>query len=232
MPQKIDIINASTVLKDSQIELIMAALQTQVSRDFSAAWGLDADLKFVPTGTAPDAMDPEAWQLVVLDNSDQAGALGYHDFTSQGLPIGKVFAGTDIQYGNSWMVTISHELLEMLADPEINLCAMVDGKLYAYEACDAVEDDALAYRVDNVLLSDFVWPSWFAPTAKGPYDQAGHVSKPLELAPGGYISVMNVYGFGWKQVNGDPSMQTVRAPVGSRRERRTAPRELFRRSTR
>jgi len=41
------------------------------------------------------------WWVVVLDNSDQAGALGYHDLTSAGLPISKVFAGTDKQYGKT-----------------------------------------------------------------------------------------------------------------------------------
>ena len=32
--------------------------------------------------------------MLVLDTSDQAGALGYHDVTPQGLPLGKVFAKT------------------------------------------------------------------------------------------------------------------------------------------
>jgi len=50
---------------------------------------------------------------VILDDSDQAGALGYHDLTSDGLPIGKVFAASDLKAGTSWTVTASHELLEM-----------------------------------------------------------------------------------------------------------------------
>ena len=125
---------------------------------------------------------------------------------------------------------MSHELLEMLADPEINLCAMVEGRIYACECADPCEADELGYRVDNVMLSDFVYPSWFSPDAKGPYDHVGHISKPLMLAPGGYISVMNVFSFGWKQINADPTMQMRRAPVGSRRERRSAPKEHWRRS--
>src|SRR5229473_6471148 len=219
MSQRIDIINASTVLKDEQIELVIPALQEQVSWDFAPAWGRDAQLSFVPSGTPPSMVGGN-WQLIVCDNSDQAGALGYHDLTKDGLPLGKVFAGTDIQYGSSWIITMSHELLEMLADPEINLCAMISNKLYAYECCDPCEDDSLAYSVKGILLSDFVYPSWFHANGRESYDHAGHISKPLELAPGGYISVMDFYSFGWKQVDSSPIMATRRAPIGSRRERR------------
>jgi hypothetical protein len=34
---------------------------------------------------------PDSWWLVFLDNSDQAGALAYHDLTNEGLPLSKVF---------------------------------------------------------------------------------------------------------------------------------------------
>ena len=85
---KISIINASTVLTDAQVSKVVPALQTQVHRDFYPAWGIDADLTFVPKGSKPVK---GTWQLVILDNSDQAGALGYHDLTKDGLPLGKVF---------------------------------------------------------------------------------------------------------------------------------------------
>src|SRR5216684_5689352 len=144
MSQRIDIINASTVLKDEQIELVIPALQEQVSWDFAPAWGRDAQLSFVPSGTPPSMVGGN-WQLIVCDDSDQAGALGYHDLTKDGLPLGKVFAKTDLQYGEKWSTTASHEFLEMLGDPDINLTAFVEGSdgnsgvLYAYEVCDACE---------------------------------------------------------------------------------------------
>src|SRR5712692_10062037 len=151
---KIAVINASTVLTDKDIENVLPALQTQVSRDFAPAWGVDADLAFVPQGSNPS---PGAWWLVILDNSDQAGALGYHDVTSEGLPLGKVFAGSDIQYGYNWTVTASHELLEMLGDPEIDLTVFVQknarsGELYAYEVCDACEADQFGYQINSTLV--------------------------------------------------------------------------------
>src|SRR3989454_11276915 len=133
----ISVINRSTVLSDSEVQAVVPALQTQVHRDFAPAWGIDADLTFVPQEGTPS---PGSWWLVVLDNSDQAGALGYHDVTDEGMPLGKVFAKTDMIYGLQWTVTASHELLEMLGDPDINLTAFVQpdpdattGLLYAYE---------------------------------------------------------------------------------------------------
>jgi len=162
-PMQISVINASTVLTDNEVSPVVNALQQQVTNDFLPAWGVDAELTFIPTGSTPPA---GTWWLTILDDSDQAGALGYHDLTPDGLPIGKVFAGTDLKYGTQWTVTASHELLEMLADPNINLTVFVQneqntGVLYAYEVCDACETDNLGYKVDNILVSDFVFPSWF-----------------------------------------------------------------------
>jgi len=37
--------------------------------------------------------------------------------TSEGTPLGKVFAGLDLRSASSWTVTLSHELLEILTDP-------------------------------------------------------------------------------------------------------------------
>ena len=113
-PIQISVINASTVVTDDDVRPVVDALQRQVSNDFLAAWGVDARLTFVPTSSMPP---PGTWWLSILDDSDQAGALGYHDLTPDGLPLGKVFAATDLKYGSQWSVTASHELLEMLADP-------------------------------------------------------------------------------------------------------------------
>jgi hypothetical protein len=98
----------------------VAAVQIQVHRDFAQVWKIDANLGFVPTGQKAPT---DSWWVVVLDYSDLGGALGYHDLTSAGLPMGKVFAATDKANGLSWTVTLSHEILEMLVDPNINRTA-------------------------------------------------------------------------------------------------------------
>jgi len=233
LPIQISVLNASTVVNDSEVRLVVNALQQQVSQDFLPAWGIGAELTLIPTGAAPPT---GTWWLTILDDSDQAGALGYHDLTPDGMPLGKVFAATDLKYGNSWSVTASHELLEMLADPNINLTVFVQnantsGTLFAYEVCDPCETDNLGYKINNVLVSDFVYPSWFedfrAPGSTQ-FDHTNHIQSPLHLLPGGYIGIFNVSeGSGWTQLTADKKLTETlsRGNVGSRRERRSIPRQ-------
>lgn len=229
---QVAVINASTVLKDPAVQAVIPALQTQVHRDFAPVWGIDADLTFVPQNAQPLA---GAWWLVVLDSSDQAGALGYHDLTNEGLPLGKVFAGSDIQLGYKWTVTASHELLEMLADPDIDLTAFIQptattGTLYAYEACDACEADNFGYDINGITVSDFVYPAWFESfrqPGSTQFDHGNHIQQPLQLLAGGYIGAFDVSsGTGWHQITlaGEPFKFDMRPRLGSRRERRRTPR--------
>jgi hypothetical protein len=234
-PVQISVINASTVLTDTEIAPVIEALQQQVTRDFRPVWGVDAELTFIPTGNTPP---PLTWWLAILDDSDQAGALGYHDLTPDAQPIGKVFAGTDLKYGTNWTVTASHELLEMLADPNIKLTVFVqksnaDGILYAYEICDSCEGDQYGYRIGETLVSDFVYPSWFEDfRTKGStqFDQIKALQTPLQLLNGGYIGIFDVKsGTGWTQLTEEskPSNTLSRGNVGSRRERRATPRDSW-----
>ncbi len=224
----IAISNASTCLTDAQVEAVLPALQKQVSDDFKAYWELDCTLTFLSTD---EPLTRGWWQIVIVDNPDQAGALGYHEMSSTGTPLGKVFAKLDIESGSSWTATLSHELLEMLADPWINWCAIgSDSRIYALEVCDAVEDDKLGYKIDGVLVSDFVTPAWFESTCADRIDFKQHLSKQLELARGGYISLFNPVN-GWTQIDarGDGG---PRIPPGSRRQRRKLIRPAWRRSVR
>ena len=224
----IAITNASTCLTDAQVEAVLPALQKQVSDDFKTYWERECTLSFL---SEDQPLTRGWWQIVLTDNPDQAGALGYHEMTSQGTPLGKVFAKLDLQSGSSWTVTLSHELLEMLADPWINWCATgSDSKIYALEVCDAVDADELSYIIDGVLVSDFVTPAWYEPTCADRLDFRKHVLKELELVRGGYISVFDPNS-GWTQINargeGGPQMLP-----GSRRQRRKLIRPAWRKSER
>jgi hypothetical protein len=232
---KVAVMNASTVLRDDQVQAVVPALQTQVHRDFAPVWGIDADLEFVPAGRNPD---PGAWWLTVLDNSTQAGVLGFHDITNEGLPIGKVFAGTDIALGLEWTATASHELLEMLGDPDVNLVVFLQrdettGTLLAYETCDACEADQFGYQINGSLMSDFLFPAWFESfrqPGSTQFDHGQHIREPFALLPGGYTLAFDVRsGSGWQQIfaAGTPPRAELRPKVGSRRERRRTPRNQW-----
>jgi hypothetical protein len=236
----IAVINASTVLQDADVAAAIPALQTQVSEHLAFVWGIDATLYFIASGATPPN---GVWWLSVLDNSDQAGLLGYHDVTSEGLPLGKVFAQSDIVYGYNWTVTASHELLEMLIDPDINLTVFVEspasgGRLYSYEICDPCEADQFGYPINGVMVSDFVFPSWFE-SFRAPgscqFDATQQITAPFQLAPEGYISVYDVSaGGGWQQLNAKVMSEmracTARPSVGARRERRRVQRQQWLRS--
>jgi hypothetical protein len=245
MPTKtlVAIKNLSTVVKDSDVGPAVAALQKQISNDFCGTWGIDARVDLLPRS---EKLPPAAWLLGIFDDADQAGALGYHDLTKAGLPLGKVFAKTTLDEGGLWTVTLSHEMLEMLADPNINLCAFDEEnrRLYAYEVCDAVEADKLGYAIDGVTLSDFVLPGWFEPThvSRGEHFAfKSKVTRPFQLLAGGYISYFDIGGGGWQQLTaremGDaremsmrslpPAPYSARPRVGSRRERRRWPKSQW-----
>ena len=237
---EVAVINESTVVTDAEVERFAAAAEEQALRDFAPIWGIPPlRLVFCPKG---ETIPTGVWQLVAFDNSDQAGALGYHDVTADNYPIGKFFPGTCAQYNTSWTVDGTHELLEMLGDPQcstvINITAN-NGQVWqaAFEACDACEDDSFGYEIDGVLVSDFVFPSWFDnrpnPAGHTGVDFKGHLSMSLtdafkagnpeqSLGVGGYIGLLPPGGQ-WTQVVHPDSAQdfkVVSQREGSRRARR------------
>lgn len=184
---------------------------------------------------------------MLLDDTDQAGALGYHDITSEGLPLGKVFVKTATQNNLAWSTVASHELLEMLPDPEINLEVTgpnVSGNsntIYAYESADAVE--ATSYAKGSVLVSNFVYPAWFEPAGSPAPLQLDHlklVTQPFQLLSGGYIGVFNVTADGgWTELTAEKALfsyaentknKKYHFHVGSRAERRNRPKEQWKKS--
>ena len=219
--------NVSTCASDPQVKAALTALQRQVSEQFRAYWNVDCGLTFLEKG---QALADGWWQMVVMDEPDQPGAYGYHEMSAQGTPLGKVFAGLDVRMGTSWTVTLSHELLEMLADPWVNWCAQTpEGKIYALEVCDPVEADEAGYEIDGVLVSDFVTPAWFEPMGAERVDFGRRLSRGREIAAGGYASVLDPEK-GWEQITTGQTLPE--APLGSRRQKRAMRREEWERSER
>jgi hypothetical protein len=231
---KIAILNKSTVLADTDVQPVVGPLQTQVHRDFAPVWGVDADLTFYPKGQSPPA---GLWQILILDDSDQAGDLGYHDLTDDGFPQGKVFARTDINSNSAWTVTASHEVLEMLADPDINLYALWrsgnEFSFYSYEVCDPCHLDDYGYKIEGTLMSDFVYPAWFEYWRGKDTTQFDHcklIHEPFEILPKALIYIYEIsYNNGWMQQWGPATQANYqdRPRVGSRRERRSLPRDRW-----
>lgn len=153
------------------------------------AWRLDqVRLHFAPT--VKDA-NPAHWWLVINGHSDQTGALGYHAVQPNGLPFSRIFAADDARYGVNLSVTATHELAEMIVDPQTTRMFEAPPRTYIVEACDAVEDDRFAINVGGVLCSNFVLPAYFDAGSRGPWDYKGVLAGPCpSLAPGGYIAFL------------------------------------------
>src|SRR5205823_5958794 len=124
-----------------------------------------------------------------------ADALGYHTRLLEGRvrPCGFVFVRRCLEAGDAWQSVASHELLEMLADPLVNLAAegVRDGApaLYAVEVCDPVGGDS--YDVAGVPVANFVLPTWFlaAPLPDNTLvDFLGRLADPFTLSPAGYAT--------------------------------------------
>lgn len=222
MPTHIAVINEATVFSDAEAQALIGPLQTQWNRDLLPIWFVDdARLVWVPKGKKP----PAGYQwLVFLDDSDQAGALAYHDLTDQGLPLSKVFCKTILDASDSISVAASHELLEMAVDPWLNIAAQdPKGTFWAQEIADPVEDQQYGYMIDNVRVSDFVTPDWFAHKASSKHLDFGHnETAPFQILSGGYAQYFDASAGGWQQVTGDrvTSARALHPVPGSRRERR------------
>ena len=169
----------------AEIARVAAALQKQVTRDFSPLWQVNAtvdgfaSLEDVPLGY---------WPVILV--SEVQGALGFH-VDKNGQPYAL------IQAGSSWSLTASHEALEMLADPFGNrLMAGQSPKPdqgrveFLVEVCDPCEDHAFAYTVNEVLVSDFYTPHFFDPVAQSgvQYSYSTRITQPRQVLQGGYLS--------------------------------------------
>ena len=157
-------------------------------------------------GAVPEGYYP----IYLLDDPDQAGDLGYHTEDPGGRPYGRVFArpvltavgGSVLSGGLSVASVLSHEVVEFFIDIGCNLWAdRGDGTYVAYEACDPVEEDSYPVQVADstgaevtVSVSNFALAAWFDPMATVPgtqYDWLKKLVAPLQVAPGGYVVVLD-----------------------------------------
>jgi len=216
--QTITIVNASTVIRDKEVHSSIKSFQKQIDRDFLPAWGnltVPCKLEYVSSDTifhTPSDQWPiakDSWPIFINRHSTDEGALGWHDDDiSQNFPVhGRVFAGDCLLYGLKWTVTLGHEILELMTDPNITRVFKLSNQPHpdtyaAFEVCDAVESDDQAYNIYGVPMTNFVLPSYFGNRQSSKYDFLGTLKGPCPaLTPGGYMSLL-VNGK-WTQVQMD-----------------------------
>ena len=195
-------------LTDEEVQGAIRAVNRQIKEDFEPYWSLGATLRLEgkggPKPKPQEAADMRGDAIIYLwDKTNIPNALGFHDRNNRGIPFGFVFTELSASLGESWTVTLSHEALELIADPEVNL--LVAGPhpmkssldvFHWYEMCDAVQ--AETYKIDNVKVSNFVLPLYFTGSEEvgGRNDFLGrnHNGKTLRsfsVNPGGYVGFFN-----------------------------------------
>ncbi|HZF14640.1 MAG TPA: hypothetical protein VE046_01730 [Steroidobacteraceae bacterium] len=194
---KIAVFNKAVTPLGVNLDKLIAAMQIYIDKFIVPVWATPAKLVKSKNFIAG------AWAIVFLDDADDPDALAYHELTPDGLPISKVFVRTTIDNGDLVSVSTSHELVEMLVDPAINLMTTgPDEKtVYAYESADPVE--ALTFNVNGIPMSDFVYPSYFEEfrkTGSVKFDQLGKVKRPFQILADGYQIIFK--GGKWSQVYG------------------------------
>jgi len=209
---KIAVLNESSLCADADVAVIADAVNKQME---VVAQAYDIEVPEVVSVTrdqAAAAAEATDIFLVVFDDSDQAGALGYHAEDPNGQPYARVFArdsiagltGADpaslsgVQSSSLVLSTVSsvvsHEAIETVVDAPANEWADDgNGNEWAREACDPVESDSYSIDVDGqtVVVSNFVTAAFFDPgAAQGAVlDYLGNVQAPFTLDSGGYAIV-------------------------------------------
>ncbi len=178
---------------------LIAALQAYVDRHVAPVWGTPARL------IKTKGFVKKAWAIVLLDEADAPGALAYHELTPEGFPLSKVFVQTTLEHGTPVSVATSHELVEMLVDPAINMMSTgPDARTtYAYESADPVQ--TLSFNVKRIPMSNFVYPSYFEVFRKPRstrFDHMKKVRRPFEIVPGGYQIIFK--DGNWTQIFATP----------------------------
>jgi hypothetical protein len=191
-------------VSDQELQRAIRAVNRQIEEDFQPYWGFGARLRLEgKSGHKKRSLDQADMRgdavLYVRDVARIRDAEGYHDANFAGIPYGFVFLELSRKLKEAWTITLSHEALELVADPEANL--LVQGPhpkqpkrqvFHWFEMCDAVQSET--YELDGVSVSNFVLPLYFTSSDErgGRNDFLGTIAdgktlRSFSVNPGGYI---------------------------------------------
>jgi hypothetical protein len=186
---RVCIVNQSD-LPDLEVLKAIRVINAQLV-DFAYHWGTIGQLRLEGSrGKTMSMKELRGDAIIYIGNEAEEGALGWHDADKYGVPYGVVYTKG---YDEPWTVTFSHEVLELLLDPHVNLlCAGPHPTedrdvLHWREASDAVQADF--YYIGDTPVSDFLLPAYFTPgEEKGMrMSYLGADIKSFGIAPGGYV---------------------------------------------
>jgi hypothetical protein len=211
------LVSETDAVQLDDLSTVSAAMQKQVTRDFGPIWNVDAT---VDAFDSLDSVPVDYWPVIVADDINQPGAAGFHT-DDHGQPFALV------QVDDNWPLTVSHETLEMLADPFGNRTiaglppdgapdpiGSLDRVTYLVEVSDPCEDAQFSYNSNGIAVSDFITPNYYDPTASGGvrYSFTGSITAPHTVLEGGYVSFGNPVDNNWYQIlvqNGEVTLRDL-----------------------
>jgi len=240
------VLNLSTKIQDTEFQRALTAIGRQVREHFEPEWGASAVLRGIRTslkGKAPIQGSQQA--VIYVGDSSQdpttgvKPALGYHSSNHSTIPYGFVYLNVCEKYGELWTTTLSHEVLELLADPDAVLTVAAPGPrgsatvYYDLEVCDPVQGDS--YAIDGVLAANFVGRSYFG--MSGGSGRTNYLGLPLDafgVRPGGYFQYESRTGSHqiWGKDVTDAQKKAKNLMKNGRRNHRRAERQHHRKGER
>lgn len=208
IPVHVALVDQSGEVSIEELQKLAGSLNEQIQRDFTPVWNARA------TVGAYTSKPSNTWAVIIKKTLNQPGALGYHtDNNNQPVAYVEYQPGPD-----GYTVTVSHETLEMLADPfgnrmhgallpqgisasEVNMTNADQHVQYLLEVCDPCE--VRSYSVGGIELSDFLLPAWYysSPAPGSYYSHAGECTKPRQVADSGYVSFATPDNNWWQVFN-------------------------------
>lgn len=212
LPHHIAVLSLTSDVSMRSLMQATAAVQKQVVRDFAPIWGVQAtvdafgDLLDVPNDYHHVALFGDHGELTdilartigeepalrLLDAFEAGNFTGIHLNALTNQP----FALVSVE--DPWTIVLSHEVLEMLADPWGNyLVAAPHPKhreervRYLVEVCDPCM--STWYPVNGVRVSDFYTPRYFDPVTNPGvrYSFTGAIERPQQILEGGYVTYID-----------------------------------------
>jgi hypothetical protein len=125
-----------------------------------------------------------------------------------------------VEATDAWSVTLSHEVLEMIADPFGNRLIAAAHPLdrrqrvrYLLEVCDPCQ--TVWYPVNGVPVADFFTPRYFDPVRvdRSRYSFTGALQYPLEIMDGGYLTWVDPEDSGLYQLASDDAEPVLLADL-------------------
>nr|WP_144020737.1 hypothetical protein [Burkholderia sp. AU33423] len=203
----ITVVNLSTSINDADFQRVLKAVGDQVAQHFAPEWQHAATLspsRLAPKGANAVIDDATDAVIYVGDQSDDTEtglgyAKGYHDQNQNGKPFGFVFLDICKLYNEPWSVTLSHEVLELLADPTATFSlqdprpSATGGLQYALEVCDPTQGDY--YSIAGVPVSNFVGRAFFClPGGTGAINHLQLPQVPFVPRLNGYLQYQDATG--------------------------------------